>query len=324
MSEEVATTETAEVAETTEAVTQEPVQESEEQSSEQSVEATTEEELQEEIDEAIEDGATEEEVKDMIKEFELKVNGKTKKVKVDLSDEKELVRRLQLAEVAPKAMQDLAEFKKSVSSELLAAKEDPRQLLQQLGIDPKTFAEEIINQEIEQMKKSPEQIEREKMQRELEVARAELARQKQEAEEAKTLQMQQDASMKLEQEIMSALQKNPTLPKTMKTVGRITDAMLWAMENGYGDVTVTDVLPSVEAEIRREFNEFISEMPEEIMESYLGKKNIDRLRKKRLAAMKKVAPKPEVTKISNPDKKEIANRRESDKKISAKDFFRNL
>lgn len=282
----------------------------------------TQEELKEAVKEAVEDGASEKEVRDMIEEFELKVNGKTKKVKVDLNNKDDLKRRLQLAEAGRLAMQEKAELEKLVNEELMNAQKDPWKFLEQLGLNPDDLAEQRIASKIEELKKSPEQIEREKMQRELEAARQRLKQIEEEKHQTKMQQMEEKAAYQLDQEITDALGKETELPKTKKTVRRIADAMLWAMDNGYNDVTVADVMPSVKAEIQNELNEFMSAMPEELMEKYIGKKNIDRMRKKRLAAMKKVA-KPKVPQTANPKKSQQEASKEVEK-MNSKDFFREL
>jgi len=285
----------------------------------------TAEELKDAVEDAIEEGATEEEVKDMIREFELKVNGKKKKVSIDLNDEKDLVRRLQMAEAGQEAMQSKKELEKMITQELMRAKQNPWDFLQELGLNPDDLAEQRLTEKVEQLQKSPEQIERENLQRELEKARAELKKQQTAAEEAKTLQLQQEASAQLEQEMMEALEKHKNLPKTRKTMRRIADAMLWAMENGYEDVAVEDVIPAVEAEIKQEFNEFIAELPDEMMENYIGKKNLDRLRKKRLAEMKKVRNVEQVKQTTQPPKKkEDESPFKEPGTVRAKDFFRDL
>lgn len=284
------------------------------------VQAETQDELRDEVEQAIEDGATEAEIKDMIREYEIKVNGKSRKVKLDLGNEQEIIRQLQLAAAGQGAMQDKAELEKLVNQELLNAKSNPWEFLKNtLGLDPDDLAEQRINQRIEEMKKSPEQVRQEKIERELEEARAKLAEQERISREKEMTFLQEKAAVELDQEIDAALKKDPELPKTRKTVRRIADAMLWALNNGYEDVKVSDVIPSVKEEIRKEFNEFISEMPDEMMESYIGKKNIERMRKKRLAAMK-TTPSASVQSTTQTKPKED----EDKKKIAARDFFRSL
>lgn len=275
--------------------------------------------LQTKVEKAIKDGATEAEVNNMIREYEIKVNGKKKSVKIDFNNKEDIVRRLQLAEAGHSAMQEKAELEKMISQELLKAKQNPWDFFKELGLDPDELAEMRIQQRIEEMKKSPEQIEKERITKELEEARAKLAKIEKEKEEATMTQLQEKAAVELESDIEAALKNHPDLPKTRKTVVRLADAMLWAMDNGFPDVRIEDVVPSVKAEIQAEINEMMSAMPEELMEMYIGKKNIERLRKQRIAKAKLVQP-VEIKEVAKPQVKEV----KEEKKINMGDYFRNL
>ena len=90
MSEENSSPESAE-AQTEEA----PAEESQEYG-----EAAPEGQLQDVVETALANGASEKEVKSLIREYQLKVNGKTINKKIDLSDENGLRNELQLAAAA--------------------------------------------------------------------------------------------------------------------------------------------------------------------------------------------------------------------------------
>lgn len=283
--------------------------------------AETVEELQDQIEDAIEDGASEEEIEDMIREFELKVNGKTVKKTIDLSDEDAIRRELQMSAAGRQSMQELAEIKKLYTNELNRLKDNPWDVLEELGLNSEELAESLLRQKIAEAEKSPEQREREQMQRELEEARRELQRQKEEAELARMTQLEHEAAAELETEIEEALSSHETLPRSQKTIARIADTMLWAMENGYPDVTVKDVIPTVEDEIRKELQEFMSQLPDQMFDQYLGKKNMERLRQRRLNDLKK-QPKKEKLKATTQSLKNTEDKPK--KKMRAKDFFKNL
>ncbi len=289
------------------------------------VQAETKEEFQEELSDAIEEGATEEEVQNMIKEFELKVNGRTVKKKIDLSDEEEIKRQLQLALAGQDSMQENSQIKKNLKEEIEFLQKNPWAGLEGLGFTKEQLdilAEERLRAQVEEMKKSPEQLEREKMQKELAEAREQLEAERKAREEAVFQQLQEQQSVQLENEIMDALDSHQTLPKSQKTVSRIADAMLWAIEEGYSDVTVNDVLPSVEAEIERELQGFMSELPEELLEKYIGKKNLERLKNKKLEQLRKVPNQHKVAETAKSLKKEEEDTKTKRKK--ARDYFRNL
>ena len=69
--------------------------------------------IENEVQEAIEDGATQEEVANMIRKYELKVNGKTIEKEIDLSDEAAVIEQLQLAAAGRGAMQNNAELERN-------------------------------------------------------------------------------------------------------------------------------------------------------------------------------------------------------------------
>lgn len=292
----------------------------EESNEEQSL-STEESSLQEKVEEAIEEGASEEEIKELIKEYKIKVNGKEKVVKLDFNDEKEVVRKLQLAEAGQSAMQKAKQLEKAYQQGLQELVQNPWKVLKDLGLDPDQVLESRLQEKIAEMQKSPEEIEREKMQRELEEARSELKRQKEEAEEAKFSKLKEQESAKLESEIMEALEAHKTLPNHPKTVTRIADAMLWAYENGYNDVSVKDVIPAVEREIELELQSLFDQMPEELLEKFIGKKHIDRLRMKKVNQIKtnsvnNIKPTSESLK-KDEGKKEVS-------KVKMSDYFRTL
>lgn len=293
-------------------------------SADEGVQAESVEELEGEIEQAIEDGATEQEVKDMIKEFQLKVGGKTYNKKIDLSDEAAIQRELQMAMAGRHAMQEKAELEKTYESEIRRLQERPWEVLEELGFDPLELSESKLREFVAEQQKSPEQVERERIERELVQARKEADELKRRQEEMEFAKLQQQAAAELENEIQTALDAHTTLPKSPKTVMRIADALLWANDNGFPDASVNDVLPMVEDDIKREMNDFFSELPEEMFEAYINQKNLDRYRKSRLPKKKaptnlNAAVKPTADSIK---KEEISE--EPKKRMKAKDFFRNL
>lgn len=289
------------------------------------VNSETTEEFQQEVAEAIEDGATEQEVKSMIKKFELKVNGKTIEREIDLSDEDAVRKELQKSAAFNHTAQEAAKLKKTYENEIARLQSDPWKVLQELGLDPEELNERFIEERIKEMKKTPDQLEKEKMESELAEARKrlqEIERQETEREEQKAIEQ---AGAELEQEIIKELDAHSTLPPTQKTMARIADALIHAMdyaeENGYDSsaISVADVIPEVEREIREEMRSFLDNAPETMMEEYIGKKNIERLRKNRLETLKS-NPKSVIKETAKPAKSET----EPKKKLRSSDFFRNL
>lgn len=281
------------------------------------------EQLQDAVETAIANGASEKEVKNLIKEFQLKVNGKVINKTIDLSDENTLKNELQLAAAARQSMQESANLKKLYEKEISRLKQDPFSVLQELGLDPDELAEMRIQQRIEEMKKSPEQLERERIQLELQAAREEARRLKEERETEQFEKLKEQAAIQIESEIEVALDSHKTLPKSRHIVKRIADSMLWAMNNGFDDVTAEDVMPLVEKEWRDEMSRLMDDSPEDVLEQLIGQRNIERLRAKRLNAMNAsnvktaASVKPTAASIQKQEEKKA-------EKIKQREFFRSL
>ena len=283
------------------------------------IQAETAEELQDEIQEAIDNGASEEEVKSMIKSFELKVNGKTFTKELDLSDEDAVKRELQKAYAGQQAMQKVRELEKSYEQALSELQSNPAKFLSEMGMDFDELSYNHLKSLNEQMQKSPEELAREQMQQELEEARAEAQRLKEEKESAEYERIYAEQQKALNDEIETALSAHKDLPPSQKTFQRIAETMLWAMENGFEDVKVDDVIPTVKAEIEKEMQSMFNDMPLEFYDKFIGKQNMEKLRQARLS---KVKANPEQLKV-----KETATetpKEKKTKKIKTSDYFKNL
>jgi len=299
-----------------------------EASSEGGVQAETTEELQEEIQEAIEDGASEKQIENMIREFTVKVNGKEKNVKIDLSDEEALMRKIQMAEAAQIAMQEKSEYEKRMAELERRFIEDPFSLMDESGMNSLEKAEERIKREIEERKKSPELREKERIEKELQMAREELKRREEEAEMAYRQQLESEAAAELDNEISEALDAHPTLPRTEGTIARIAETMLWTYDNAEqlginpDDIRVEHVIPTVEKEIKSEIQALLNHLPEDGVEELLGTQILEKMRKKRINSAKAA---PSVNNIK-PTTKSVEKKEENatSKRKRAKDYFRSL
>lgn len=281
------------------------------------VQAETEEELAEELQEAADNGASDQELKDMVKTFQLKVNGKTYNKQIDLSDEEAVKRELQKAMAGQQSMQEAAELRKLFENEIKRLQEDPEAVLEELGIDLLGLSEKRIQKEIEERQKSPEQIEREKIQKELEEARRLLKEQQEKSQQSEMQRLQEQAASQLDEEINSALDAH-SLPASPMVVKRIADTMLWALDQGFDDISVDDVIPTVEKEIQDEMSKFASDLPLELFQKYIGKQNLERMREDRIKKMKNTpASKKKLNETSKGKKSEPSR-----KKVKLEDWMR--
>ena len=284
------------------------------------VQAESEGELKEEIEDAIEDGATEEEVLSMVKQFQLKVNGKEFTRELDLNDHDAVTKELQMAAAGRGAMQEAAEIRKAYEQELMRLKQNPWEVLEELGLDSLDLSEARINKEIERQKKSPDELEREAIQKELVEAREKAAKLEKQMKDQEDSRLYEQESVKLKTEIQVALDGHTTLHATPRITRRVAETMEWAMNNGFDDVTAEDVLPTAEKQLIEEMNSMFTDFDESAIEKYIGKSNMDKMRKKRVA---EVSKKPaSIADLKGESAKPVAKETKARKKMKLDDFMR--
>lgn len=262
-----------------------------------------------------------EEPKPRKKKYAPKVNGKQKEIEIDLDNDEEVVKYLSKALAADEKFQEAAHLRKNVEMLVNELKTNPRSVLShpELGLDLKKFAQDILNEEIEEMQKTPEQKELEKLRKELEAK----TKREQELEDAKRVaemeRLEEQAFKQFDDDVTEAL-SSTSLPKSPYVIKRIADIMIEAVNKGYTDVGVKDIMPIVENQIKGELQKMFEIMPEEVMEEMIGKNNLSRLRKKRLAQMKK-APTDTVKNIKETGVKKDSRKPEDEKPLRFNDLF---
>lgn len=267
-----------------------------------------------------------EEVAKKIRKLKLKVDGKEfdEELPFDFDDKPEIVeylkRELQNSRAGQRRASEAADYKKqldSVGKFLSEAKENPlkmRELMKELGADEKALAAAIIEEEIERSKKSPEQLQREEMEKELRSMKEEREKEKKDYEAREFERLQQQESQRYDTMISSALEKSD-LPKSPYVVKKVAEYMLMGLQQGM-DVTAEDIIPLVREEIHADVQQMFSVMPEEMIEKVVGKDNLKRLRTRNIA---KATPAVPVSKIVDSGNKPGATA--PSKKINFKDFF---
>lgn len=310
-----------------EAIVEEVVESSEEvveaasEASEEAVEAAAEE-----IEQAIEEGASAEEVKEMIETFKFKADGKDKEVTLDWNDKEDIIKRLQMAEAAPGALQRASEIEKAYKRDVDRLKNDFWGVAKDVGHDPDALAEARIQEQIERLQKTPEQLAQEERNAELEQLRQQVKQQEEDKKALEFAQLQKQAEIDLEAEITEAISATTQLPKSPYAMKRVADAMSWFMdqedEQGnpkYPNIKATDVAPIVAKEITSEYNQLLETMPDDVLGSFMSKQVQDRLRKQRLNKM-------EPKRLSLKDTGKSATSEKKDKEIdrqSIRDFLKN-
>ncbi len=271
-----------EVAEAVEASPEEVVEEAPQ------VQAETEEELEQEIQEAAENGASEEEIKDMIRQYTIKVDGKEMVREIDLNNEEEMIRQLQLAAKGQKSTQELAEIKKQYGAGLQEIMANPFKALKALNpdFDPLEYAAKFIEDQYKEHQMSPEEKEARAEKEELTKLREErdrLAKEKEEREQAETRRALAD---EIQDDIMSALNGDEDLNPTKEVIGLVAQELMWAVSNGY-EMSAAEVLPTVKEQLRQQYEEANSVFKNtDVLKKYMGKSLLEQLREERVQQAK--------------------------------------
>lgn len=261
------------------------------------------------------------------KAYKLKVGGKDVEV-----DESELLKRAQMGYSADQKWQEAAQMRKQMDAFINLLQTDPAKALAQMGHDVDKLAEDRIKARIEEMQKSPEQLEREKAQRELQELKAEREKEKADAQEREKQRVQEQFAIEIENDISAALDNNEYgFPKTPYVVKRIADTMIMFLSEGIRTnneklkkVTAKDVLPLVKDELQAEQREMYALSPDEVFEQLVGKERLNKYRRNKI---KKTATKPtSVSDVKPTGQKELAKAQEEKvkEKVKAKDFFSKL
>lgn len=274
------------------------------------------------------DDATPEEQKEakveLKRRMKFKVNGRDVEREVDLGDEDALQELLQKGFAADEKFQSSAAIEKKMKEYAALLQSDPMQALIAAGHDPDKLTQAYMEKRVAELSKSPEQLQIEKLQKELEKERKQREDSEQEKLNAEQARVEVEYSRQLDDEITSALGSSD-LPKSPYVVKRIAENLMLGIQQGNEDITVEDVLPVVERQIKEEIRQMFEAMPEDVIEKTLGNDVSTKLRKRRLANAKKAPESAASVKATGQSELTKAKgKEETPKPIKAKDFFKNF
>lgn len=256
-----------------------------------------------------------------LRKLKLKVDGEEFEEEFDPNDDEYMTRQFQMAKVAQKRMNDFASLQKEVVAFVQELKKNPRKALSDpaIGLDVKQLAAQIIEEEIAESKKSPEQIEREKLQAELQAMKDDREREKQESQAKEYERLVAQTEQQYDIQIDAALQKTD-LPKEDYVVKKIADYLYVGLKAGK-DVSVDDVLPLVREEIINDLNHLINVLPDDELDKFVGKAIQDRMRKKNVAKAKATKTAVGANKAPDVAKKSGESKKKDGPKKTFKEYF---
>lgn len=254
-----------------------------------------------------------------LKKLKLKVDGKEFEEEFDLDDEDRLIRELQMSKMGQKRAQQHSDLEKQVRAFFTDFEKDPFFAMSQLGMKPDQVIDQYINKQMENAKKSPEQLRAEQLEQELQKIKTDRDNEKKESEKKEFERLQQHAFQQYDVQMEQSLAKSD-LPKTPYTVKKIADYMLAALQAGK-DVTPDDVIPLVREEMHNDLKEMFASLPEDAAEQLIGEQMLNKLRKKRVAKAQEANKLVGGNKIVETGKSSKTDGKPKEK-LSYKDFFK--
>lgn len=223
------------------------------------------------------------------KSYELKVNGKNKTIDFDSSNDEEVKSYLQKALASEEKFQEASTYRKQAEQLVERLQTDPLSILRNpaLGIDIKKLAEQVLLQDMEEQNKSPEQ-------KKLEAAEQRLKEyeEKQKSLEDQNRQAQLEEATKrnyqeVEESMMKALETSD-LPGEPYFVRRVADIWAAAVESGWEDAKLEDIMPYVQERVMGDLKGLINKNKEpDKLEKLFGKDVLTEYRKSKISKMKK-------------------------------------
>lgn len=253
---------------------------------------------------------TKQEIK-RLKALKIKVDGQEfeENLPFEIEDTPEardyMTKQLQMSKMANKRAQQAAELQKkmdAIGDYLAQAKGDKkklRALVKELGVDEKELAASIIEEEIENSKKSPEQLAKEQLEAELKELKEQQKRQKDEWETRERERLYGQEAERYDMLVSKAIETSD-LPKSPYVVKKMADYMLLGLENGI-DIHPDDVISLVRDEIYSDLQQMINAMGEDKAESFIGKDILTKIRKKNVQKAKGAGTPPVPVKSSVKD-----------------------
>lgn len=267
------------------------------------------------------------EEKKRLKQLNYKANGKdySEDLPFEIDDNPEVVeyltKQFSLAKAAQAAMQETSSTKKQVDQFVKALKGNTREVLADMGIDPKQFAAAVLEEEIKKSQMSPEQKELEELRSQKRQMEEERQRLKEQADQENRSKEEQIAYEQISNEIASAI-STTYLPKEPALVKRVAEYMRVANAKGI-KISAKEVMPFVEQDLKEEHKSILAQLGEDNIEDFVGKDVFKKVRKRNVEKSKATPTTAATAKAGTVEvKKEAKKESSNDKgKTAAKDFF---
>lgn len=260
--------------------------------------------------------------------WKLKADGED--FEFDASDDEATKREIMKARGANKRFEAASAMKKQAENffEMLKNPETLEKVLTdpRVGIDFKQFAEDYVYRQIEadrvrqeEAQLSPEERNARQQARDKDRRLAEYEAKEKAAEEKAAQTVNKERQSRYEQQyeakILTALEMQG-IPKTPGAITRMANYLSSAIDHGY-DLTPEDLAKEVSSDYSKDVKTLVNNMSVEQLMEFVGKDNIDKIRKADLARLKSTQSNP-FSQRSQPQKSEVKS--QQPKKLSTSDW----
>lgn len=192
----------------------------------------------------------------------------------------ELIDRAQKGMGADSKYQEAAGLRKQATSALEALKSNPTEAFKLLGMDPRKWAQEYLEQMASDAMLSPEEMADRNERDDLRNKARELDELKKANEEEGNKVVRDRVEKELGDKVIGALEQSG-LPKTKEVVKRIAQKMIVWREAGFKQVEPKDVIDDVKKEYMDDLKALLGGAQEDQLEAFLGEESVKKLIKNR-------------------------------------------
>lgn len=268
------------------------------------------------------------EVKAQIKKLKIKVDGKELEKELDLANEAELIKMLQMSEMSNKRAQEAADLRKKhqareseLNQFLEMLKEKPELILSQMGKNPVELAEKWLQDEVEKMQMDPKERRIKELEAEMKKIADEKAAAKKAQEEAQKNFLRDKYASDFESQLTKAMESG-SIPKEPELVNSMVAYMAKAIEAGV-DISFDEIVPLVKNSHRSLVKNTLKGFSAQELMELLSEAQVNDLLVKKTPPKKKVAP-PTAQSIQDAGEKGEEISGPKFRTQSASEFFRNL
>jgi hypothetical protein len=268
--------------------------------------------------------AEKKEAKKMLKKLGIKYNGKEEDVELPFEIPEEhadfMRRQLQMAKMGQNKAQELSALEKDVVSFLQELKANPKKALSNpsIGVDIKKLAAEILQEELENANKTPEQLKQEEYERKLKEYEEKEKKREEALKQMERERAVEQAAQKFDIDIATTLEKFD-IPQEPIAIKRIAELMSLEIQRGF-EPNMEAIGNLVQEEMNSDIRNYIKKLPHDKRLKILGEDVFEEDRKARVAKVKKAPP---TAKQVAKDVQKVEKKEETPgQKISYKDFFK--